>query len=358
MKVLAPLRHSDEVVPLLEAGADEFFCGLTPPDWESLFGSTWANRRAPQSAGVPDLADFERIITLADTRPVYVALNAPYYPSGAVDMLAGFGAELLEKGASGLIVADMDLLLALVEAGHASQLHLSSLATCINERTAKFYRDLGVSRIILPRHLTLSEIEAIIIPGLEFEVFLLNDGCVFEEGLCATTHAAGVFCSLDGEGTEGVSPETLERYSFWKWTLNHCGCRTSNGYPLGPCGLCALPRLLRAGVASFKVVGREASLPRKETSVRIAAQSLRQARQGAGPEDIRKAVLEQRDWPQMCDERHLCYYPDVWGEGSLSGQYRGEQSTGLKTCQPEAAVGTVHGFSALQQTENSSIYPT
>ena len=312
MKILAPLRHSDEVVPLLEAGADEFFCGLTPPDWESRFGQTWANRRAPQSAGVLDSADFELIIARADGRPVYVALNAPGYPSGAVEMLTSFGADLLNRGAAGLIVADMDLLLALVEAGYGSHLHLSSLATCINAAAAKFYRHLGIRRIILPRHLTLSEIESILIPDLEFETFLLNDGCVFEEGLCATTHAAGAFCAIDGEGDEGVSPGTRERYAFWKWTLNHCGCRTGNEYPMGPCGLCAIPRLLRAGIASFKVVGREASLPRKEASVRIAALSLRLARGGARPEEIRQAVINLRGSPLMCEERYLCYYPDLW----------------------------------------------
>lgn len=312
MKILAPLRHSDEVVPLLAAGADEFFCGVSPPGWEARFGRAWANRRAPQSAGVQDLADFERIIAQAADRPVHVALNAPCYPPGAVELLAAFGAQLLEKGASGLIVADTDLLLALVEAGHARQLHLSSLATCTNAGSARFYQNLGISRIILPRHLTLSEIEAILIPGLEFEAFLLNDGCVFEEGLCATTHAAGVFCSLDGQGTEGVSPETLERYDFWKWTLNHCGCRTGNGYPLGPCALCAIPSLLAAGITSFKVVGREASLERKQASVRIAAETLRMARDGSAPDKIQDKVVELRGWPQMCTERHLCYYPDVW----------------------------------------------
>lgn len=312
MRILAPLKNSDEVEPLLEAGADEFFCGLTPPGWEARFGPAWANRRAPQAADVLGVADFERIVSRADGRPVFVTLNAPYYPPGAVAMLAEFGGLLLEKGASGLIVADMDLLLTLVEAGHAPQIHISSLATCINAGAAEFYRDMGVSRVILPRHLTLGEIEAIIIPGLEFEVFLLNDGCVFEEGLCATTHAAGAFCTLDGEGTEGLSPETLERYAFWKWTLSHCGCRTSNGYPVGPCGLCALPRLLRAGIASFKVVGREASLARKVSSVRIASLGLRHAQEGRPPEAIRKAVVARRGWPQMCEERHLCYYPDVW----------------------------------------------
>ena len=112
-------------------------------------------------------------------------------------------------------------------------------------------------------------------------------------------------------------PETRERYAFWKWTLNHCGCRTGNDYPMGPCGLCAIPRLLSAGIASFKVVGREASLPRKVTSVRIAALALRLAREGSGSEEILQAVIELRGSPQMCTERHLCYYPDLWEQKEL-----------------------------------------
>jgi collagenase-like PrtC family protease len=312
VKILAPLKNSEEVTPLLEAGADEFFCGLTPPDWEKRCGMAWANRRAPSSAGMPNIADFEVAVDSAAGRPVYVALNAPWYPPGAVEMLAEFGLLLLEKGASALIVADMDLLLALAEAGAASRLHVSSLATCNNPGSAAFFRDLGVSRVILPRHLTLGEIEKISVPGLELETFLLNDGCVFEEGLCATTHAAGTFCLGDGEGTEGVNPETFERYAFWKWTLNHCGCQTSRGYPVGPCGLCALPRLMRIGIASFKVVGREASLPRKEKAVELAARALKIARDGGAPEEIRQAVVDLRGAAPMCEGAHLCYYPDVW----------------------------------------------
>ena len=314
MKILAPLRSSLEGAPLLRAGADEFFCGVTPPEWESRYGGAWANRRAPQSAGVPDLDDFARIVELSEGRPVHVTLNAPCYPPGAVPMLSDFARVLMEMGAGALIVADLELLLALAASGHAPHIHLSSLATCTNPEAARFFRDLGVSRVVLPRHLTLSEIKSIPagVEGVEFEAFLLNDGCVFEEGLCATTHAAGTFCTLDGDGTRGLSPRTLERYAFWKWTLSHCGCRTGNGYPMGPCGLCALPRLLKAGIASLKVVGREASLARKEAAVRIAALALRLALAGEAPEEIRREVMELRGLPELCLERHLCYYPDVW----------------------------------------------
>jgi len=321
MKLLAPLRHSSEVEPLLQAGAEQFYFGITPPDWQQRFSQSWINRRAPVSAGVPNLADFRLLLERAAGYPVYVALNAPYYPAGALELLTGFSQRLLKMGAAGLIVADLDLLLALADAGLAAKLHLSSLATCTNPGSAAFFQELGIGRIILPRHLSLAEIGASLVPGIEFEVFLLNDGCVFEEGLCATTHAAGAFCLQDGAAAEGVSARNRDSYEFWKWTLNHCGCKTSRGYPVGPCGLCALPKLLQLGISSLKVVGREASLVRKTASVRLAARALQLARANACPEDIREAVIALRGGAPLCRDGHLCYYPDVW---SVEGHKPGE----------------------------------
>lgn len=313
MKILAPLRDASEVPPLLDAGADEFYCGLTPPGWEAEFGSAWANRRNARSAGVPDLADMRRIVELAQGRPVFATLNSPSYPAGAVPRLVEFGHTLLaEVGVSALIVAEMELMLALVDEGLAPHLHVSSLASCRNPGAAAFYRDLGVARVVLPRHMTLAEIEATALPGLEFETFILNDGCVFEEGLCATTHALGTYCMNDRVG--GKYAQIDERYEFWRWLQNNSGCQTSRGFTLGPCGLCALPRLARTGVASLKVVGREASLARKAASVRLAAAALARSRTGGRPEDIRQRVIELRGAPELCQGAHLCYYPDVWGE--------------------------------------------
>jgi len=335
VKVLAPLRSSSEVEPLSAAGAHEFYCGLTPDGWSAAQGRAWANRRNPTSAGVPGLDDFRRIVALAGGRPVYAAVNSPSYRADAIPLLVEHGRRLLGEGARALIVAEWELLLALAEAGLASRLHISSLATCRNRQAALFYRHLGVSRIILPRHLTLGEIEQLRVPGVELEAFVLNDGCVFEEGLCATTHALGTFCLADGEEParsgglpvlqepvgEPIPAEARERYAFWKWTLNNCGCRTSQGYPLGPCGLCALPRLEAAGVASLKVVGREASLERKVASVRLVARALRVAQAGGGPPEIREAAVALRGARGLCEGARLCYYPDVWrGEPARAGR--------------------------------------
>jgi U32 family peptidase len=313
VKILAPLRNSEEVLPLRDARADEFYCGLAPPGWEQAFGAASVHRRNAKSAGVPDVADLRRIVKLAHPLPVFATLNAPSYPPGAVPRLVEFGAMLLhDVGVAALIVADWELLLALCEEGLGPRLHISSLATCRNQGAAAFYRSLGVSRVILPRHMTLAEIEETAIPGLEWEVFVLNDGCAFEEGICATTHVFGPYCIDDHVGGHG---RLDERYEFWKWTLNNCGCQTNRGYTLGPCGLCALPRLAQIGVASLKVVGREASLARKAASVRLAVAALGLAASGASPEAIRDAVVSLRGAPELCRDAHLCYYPDVWAAG-------------------------------------------
>ncbi|WP_025324125.1 U32 family peptidase [Deferrisoma camini] len=310
--ILAPVRHPEEVAPLRGAGATEFYCGLTPWFW-SRAGGEWVNRRNPESAGLEDEDALHRVVEEAGGLPVYVTLNAPWYPGDAVDGLAAFGAWLLqEQGVSGLIVSDMELLLALADLGLAHRLHLSSVAVCTNPEAVGFFRDLGLRRVILPRHLALDEIGAARVPGVELEVFLLNDGCVFEEGLCATTHRLGPFCLGDGPGTEGVGAEAVDRYEFWKWTRNNCGCRTNRGIPLGPCGLCALPRFLGWGIESLKVVGREASLPRKKGSVRLAARGMEIARSGGGPEEIREAVIGMRGAAGLCEGGRLCYYPEVW----------------------------------------------
>jgi len=313
MKILSPLKDLYEVGPLRDAGADEFYCGLAPADWTRTFGTAWPNRRHPASAGVANERMLEKMVLAAGPAPIHVALNSPHYPPGAVEMLAQFGSHLLrEAGVHALIVADMGLLMALVEAGHAAQLHLSSLATSTNGASARFFRKLGISRIILPRHLTLAEIEQCVINGLDFEAFIINDGCVFEEGLCATSHDAGTFCLADGEGLQDMPAEALEHYAFFKWTQNNCGCSSNRGFPLGPCGLCAIPRLQAAGIGSLKVVGREASLERKCASVKLAVMARDNAAHGGSAECIRAATIGVRGGASLCTQARACYYPDLW----------------------------------------------
>jgi putative protease len=144
--------------------------------------------------------------------------------------------------------------------------------------------------VILPRSVTLAEIDSIVQTvgrDVEIEVFVLNDGVrAFEEGFCATTHhhSVGAFLhALSGMDTQfemersalhRASENWLRRnladYRDWVWYVNGNGCgATPKGLPYGPCGLCAIPDLQRIGVASLKIVGREASPFKKLASVRM-----------------------------------------------------------------------------------------
>ncbi|HLF32212.1 MAG TPA: hypothetical protein VI566_14450, partial [Xanthomonadales bacterium] len=92
------------------------------------------------------------------------------------------------------------------------------------------------------------------------------------------------------------------------------GCSSSRGFPLGPCGLCAIPSLQAAGVGSLKVVGREASLQRKYASVKLAAMARDIARDGGGAEGIRDATIALRGAASLCHDARACYYPDLWNK--------------------------------------------
>jgi putative protease len=226
-------------------------------------------------------------------------------------------------GVQALIVADVGLMLALREAGVGAKIHVSSLGTCTNGEAAAFFAELGADRVVLPRHLSVREIAAIRAaapPGLELEAFLLNDGCAFEEGRCLTTHQLGAICMTPWKaevvpmpGAPADLPARWEAndvsYQQLLWHLNNCGSSNNEkGLPNGPCGLCALPALQDAGVASLKIVGREASPWRKMASVQLARAVLDRVRRKEPAEAVAAKARALRDTPELCASTYMCYY--------------------------------------------------
>lgn len=65
-------------------------------------------------------------------------------------------------------------------------LHLSTQANVMNLLDAQFYYDLGVSRIIAAREVSLKDLEAIkkAVPGLELEIFVHGSMCFAYSGRC------------------------------------------------------------------------------------------------------------------------------------------------------------------------------
>jgi len=343
MKVLAPISSQDELEMLHAAGAEELYCGIVPREWmEKYTGAVWLNRRSPKGGSLESYADLKRLVDDAHklNLPVFITLNSPYYTAEQMPMVMELAQRLSgEIGVDALIVTDINLLLRLSEAKLAAQLHVSSVAATLNTEAIRFLLNFGPSRIILPRSLTIAEIKAIVndVRGqVEIEVFMLNDGCAFEEGFCSTTHhhTVGAFCtSLSEMETtfEWAGPRftgrrenwlrrNLTDYREWVWYVNGNGCSvTAKGLPYGPCGLCAIPDFQRIGVESLKIVGREASPFKKMASVKMVRDIVDRARAGVSKLHVIERAKSLRETPEHCASGFMCYYKvDETVSGTIS----------------------------------------
>jgi collagenase-like PrtC family protease len=331
MEITSPISHVDEIEPLVAAGAKELYCGVVPSNWVAQFNTGAVNRR--YFGNLPSLVELKKAVSLAHGlgAHMFLVLNAQTYGAEQLGALIDLARSFHEMGGDAVIAADLTVIIALRETLPDLAIHVSSVASCRNTAAVAFYRNLGVRRVILPRDVTLDEIELIAkaVPDLEIEAFILNDGCVFEEGVCHTIHLpkklGGPICidsyEFEYVGAAGTAlPPAAERrlldndedYKRWLWYRFGCGFSvTEEGYPYGPCGLCAIHRLSQAGIASIKIAGREGPTARKIKSVEMVHQVLEAAKAGADASTVAAVAVDIRKTLKHCQSGYMCYYPEV-----------------------------------------------
>jgi putative protease len=334
MKVTVPVSHPEEVEMLVENGAGEFYCGFVPPEWLQRHGGAfWLNRRGPVSGNLNRREDVALVAERAHARrvPVFVTFNAPYYtPEQQEFLLPVVEGLIAEASIDGIIVSDLGFFMAVRNAFPDLPLHASSVMAALNVGMVDFLESLGARRVIFPRSLglaALAELCAAAGGRMETEAFVLNEGCVFEEGYCMTTHrTAGALCvqlpsvahrflRLDAaatspdDGTPGASRELMGAFRDWVWFQNGCGNSVSTGgIPNGPCGLCALHDLARTGMTSLKIAGRSASAFRKLVGLQMVRAVLDLVKTGADRAETERKAMELRNTPDFCGARYMCYY--------------------------------------------------
>lgn len=331
MHIVSPISRVQEVEPLAAAGADEFYCGILPRDWVDSFKTSNANRRI--FGNLDSYEDLGRAVALAHEAGARMSLvlNAQHYTPEQVLALVGIAEHFRDLGGDALIVSDIALVMALAEALPGFRLHLSSVASCRNGEAARLFHSLGIRRVILPRDVSIAEAAAMAsaAPEIEFEVFILNDGCVFEEGVCHTIHLPGklggpicldnyqsTYCRRDGRPMDEADAHRMQDneadYKRWLWYRFSNGFTlTPDGLPWGPCGLCAIPALRAAGITAIKIAGREGAPERKLASVGMVRQTLDRALAGASAAAVADFARQLRKSPEHCATGHMCYYPEV-----------------------------------------------
>lgn len=343
MRITAPISRVDEIAPLAAAGADELYCGVVPREWVARHGNAMVSRRI--FGNLESLAALEQAVAAAHAAgaTLALALNAQHYAAAQLELLHELVAAYAAMGGDAVIVGDAALLGALGDLRGRLRIHVSSLAACRNREAAALYRDLGADRVILPRSVNLAEATALAgaLPELEFEAFMLYDGCVFEEGACHTLHLpgqlGGPICldryaseveRVDGRPLAAAEAARLAHNDAcrekWLWHRFSCGFNvTPEGDPYGPCGLCALPSLAAGGVTAVKIAGREAPTARKLRSVQLVAKVRDRWRAGVGVAALRDYAQGLRDARDLCRCGYMCYYPEVLDDAPTALQPAG-----------------------------------
>jgi U32 family peptidase len=193
-------------------------------------------------------------------------------------------------------------------------IHLSVQANCMNYQSVKFWKSMGVKRIILSRELRLSEIREIHdqVPDIELEAFVHGSICIAYSGRCLLSHYMSY-----RDANQGVCDNSC-RYGY---QVHHTSHSASQGdyyledlrnkgelypmeedehgtYIMNAKDLCLLPHikeLQEAGVVSLKVEGRTKSVYYVAQVARIYRKALRDLEQGLpfdpqGLEEIKKVA--------------------------------------------------------------------
>lgn len=194
--------------------------------------------------------------------------------------------EALELKPDALIVADPGLVGWLRKVRPEVELHLSVQANTTNWLAAEFWRDLGVKRIILSRELKMREVLEIQsrVQGLELEVFIHGAVCMAMSGRCMlsnwTTHrdANQGMCSNACRLPYQLFANAAPQDDAYREHTGHFELRQSDDAAAEPialdedawgtyfmssrdlCALDALPELVDARIASFKIEGRTRSI--------------------------------------------------------------------------------------------------
>jgi putative protease len=256
---------------------------------------------------------------------ILIALNT-FMRAGASDLWKRGVDDAVAAGADALILADVGLVDYARKAHPKQRLHLSVQAAAATPEAIAFYRDrFGISRVVLPRVLTVEEIARLTAQAApcETEVFVFGGLCVMAEGRCMlSSYATGKSPNMTGV----CSPPSHVSYREESDALVACVGgftveRFERGEPAGYPTLCKgrfeaqgavshlfedpvslnavdlLPRLAEIGVTAFKIEGRQRGRAYISTVVRAFRKAIDAMATGAKPDldELRALTEGQRE---------------------------------------------------------------
>lgn len=239
LELLAPAKNLEYGIAAIDHGADAVYIGA------SRFGA-----RAAVGNSVDDirkLCDYAHPFGAK----VYVTVNTIIYDE-ELEATRQLLVDLADAGADAILVQDMAVFQMMKNLPMSA--HASTQTDNRSVEKVKWLRNVGFSRVVLARELSLDEMKVIHsqVPDVELEVFVHGALCVSYSGLCyasqycfgrsANRGECAQFCRMqfsleDAKGREVVS----DRYLLSLKDMNRID---------------HLEELIEAGATSFKIEGR------------------------------------------------------------------------------------------------------
>lgn len=175
LELLSPAGSMEALRAALRFGADAVYAG----------GPRLQLRAGSAGFSMDALADAVKEAHAAG-RKLYVTVNA--FPTNReIDALGDYAQALLGMGTDAAIVADLGAIAAMRRAAPGLPVHVSTQANCLNYAAARAYWDMGATRVVLAREMTLdqiAELRAKTPAGLELEAFVHGAMCMAYSGRC------------------------------------------------------------------------------------------------------------------------------------------------------------------------------
>lgn len=317
MKILVPLSKQEYIDPYIQAGADELYFGFFDETWSSTFGKYADINRMSGFGRTANPYSFEQIIPMIEQikgrgKKAFVTLNANGYSKEQIQFMEQhYFPSLRNADLDGVIMSDVNAMIAAQAAGLRPV--ASTMCAIYNSDIARMYQELGVRRMILPRDLSLAELETICsrLPDVQFEAFFMRNGCIFSDSYCLGLHRpeCGATCTYTRYNIHQYHHDYSSFEDSHDVDVNDYLYRTA--FLLDACAMCALYRLKNIGVTSLKVVGRSDDFENVCRDIVLTRKNIDIMERARSEKEYLETMIFPHNHPQRCRMGMSCYYPEI-----------------------------------------------
>ena len=260
IELLAPAKDKETAFAAIDCGADAVYIG--------------ANSFGARKNASNNLEDIKKVIEYAHKfwAKVHVTLNT-ILTENELEEAVELAKRLYELGVDALIIQDMGLLKRLIEIHLPIPIHASTQCDNYLPQKIKFFNDIGVTRVILAREVSLDTIKQIHKenPNLELECFVHGALCVSFSGQCYLSQYIGGRSANRGECAQPCRKKYTVETTDGKIIKKDYYALCLKDFNLSK----HLEELIEAGITSFKIEGRLKDIGYVKNIVSYYAQKLK-----------------------------------------------------------------------------------